>query len=466
MSRRVAIALTAFGALLCGGALAVQFTTVETWIALHLLGEVAEDQVFLTIGVFRFWNHLVVVPASTLVSLCAAVALGALPWPEPVQRWGRSVIIAISTYLSVAVLMQAIPWILMVPFVASAHMVQVGTAALRVIQPSRLDVLLRTSLSHLACYTLTILVIGLGYIPDRIIGLGVERIAEGNYHGLEIDRPHQRLLATDLDANRLDVRDLANPAALMQPQQTFPTEELENLSLNNDRGEFYHFDRGTNRLRAYSLRDWSLLRESAAELQGQGTAQVSHDNTSGTVLVVRESDEACLFDMNSLTLLHRDEQVGLGNADLLFSQLLQRYVLTYYDGLPLIRTFDPLLRRYDTFPASSFQNDVQESLRRRELYVTLPVESAVLAYAEGDLTQRPRTMPTVFGVRGMVYDEVHDLVLAASMVNGYLDVIDAGSGRRVHRVFVGYYLRELQVDPARRQVFITSPLGGLYRARY
>lgn len=506
------------GALLAATAafLVIRYSTFETSFASRYLHDPSEDQIFRAIAGFRFLNHL---PVAALGLLASAVAWGATA-PLVGRRLAlflRALIPAVIAYIAFSLAVQRLPvsflvvflllggllsagqvfanriardgqgfiakWLvptyLSVPFLSEVVTPRLGfrelygVRSLESVRPRFLTKFLLSiapawtmlALFHGASYMAAISAINSGRLPDLIVGRRVERIVEGNYHGLELDERRNRLLVTNMDLNRLEAFSFDERPKRMFVKP-FPTQELENIRINPARDEMYHFDRRSERLRVYNAEDFSLKRESTAAIDGGGTAQLEFDNESKTILVTRESDFVWLFDMDSLTLIHQHPEYGGGNADVLFSAALKAYVLTYYVNSPLFRTLTPTDGRYAEFATLEYQNDVQESLKRMELYLSLPIEGAVYVYDLRNPRMQKRVLRTVFGVRGIAYDKTHDLLLTTSMVNGHLDVLEVGSGRIRDRVFVGYYLREIVLNEARREAFISSRVGGVFRFRY
>lgn len=480
---------------------AVRLSTVETALVVRYFGDPSEESVRRTIAMFRFWNHVYVIPVAVIASFLASaiarqiagdrftfVAKALLPGPiffgafswlvQPLPAFYAVVFVLLgigaaafdafarrATHRSHPVGRWLTAAYLCVPFLA--EVATPGFACRRVYGwrvpgSSLLTVLV---LGQAASYVVAVDAINRGWLPDVIMGSRVERLVAGDYHGLEIDKGRRRLLATNIGLNRLDVYALDEyPARLYA--LSIPTSELENIRINPERDELYHFDRASNRLRAYDAGDYSLKRESTVALQGDGTAQVEFDNESKTILVTREGNANWLFAMDTFALMREHRANGLGNADVLFSSVLKKYVLSYYELQAVLRTLAPGDGRYEEFAALPYQNDVQESRPRRELFLSMPVESAVYVYDLADLHAPTRALATVFGVRGMAYDRTHDLLVTASMVNGYVEVLEPATGRVLQRVFVGYFLREIQLDEERRTAFISSRIGGVYRLRY
>ena len=496
--------------------LAVRYTNFETYLVLQFVW-VKEGNIFRAISFFRYWNHLYLIPVAVLGSLmtCKLVSrwlggrferalagtvpagifyaltslfLQELPWSYGVALLLIGLAVSGLAWTAVRRLTGKSPAILdrlfhaylCFPFVAEVLTPDRALHALYIreelnVRPRRF---IRERTSGIApLYSIVVLAVAIDYafvigsinrgqLPDLIKGAKAERIVGGNYHGLQVDKDRNHLLALEQDSERLEVYALDEGSPTKVFEKEMPTAELENIRINPDRGELYHFERGSSTLQAYDLKDLTLRRESVADLAGGGTAQVEYDNASKTIIVTRESDFLWIFDLDTFALVHEHSDQGRGNATIIFSRLLDRYVLSYYDSLDRLRTIGPHGQDYQEIEAPYFNHDLAESEHRQELYVSLPVEGRIAVFDVSDVPHKTRSIDTVFGVRGMAYDAQNDLLLAASMTTGYLDIIDAGSGEVLKRVFVGYYLREIHLHEGRREAFISSRIGGIYRVEY
>jgi hypothetical protein len=101
---------------------------------------------------------------------------------------------------------------------------------------------------------------------------------------------------------------------------------------------------------------------------------------------------------------------------------------------------------------------------RGNLLVASPLRGRVMVYAADGLAPKAPIAST-FGVRSLVVDRSRDLLLTASLVSNQVDVIDLKSGRRLKRLRVGPWLRNLAVDEACGRAFVSSR-HGVYWVKY
>lgn len=101
---------------------------------------------------------------------------------------------------------------------------------------------------------------------------------------------------------------------------------------------------------------------------------------------------------------------------------------------------------------------------RDALFVTSPVHSEVVELDAETLAIR-RTIPTVFGVRGLAIDAVRDLLIVTSIMSNEAAVIDLATGRELRRYRLGPWLRDVALDTAQGIAYISSRYG-IYRLKY
>jgi hypothetical protein len=299
-------------------------------------------------------------------------------------------------------------------------------------------------------------------LPDRV-GPGIARLAPGNFYSLQLDRARERLIAANLGDRRLEVYDVSGDTRKLFDAPV-PTGELQDVRIDPAMDELYHFDRRRGTLLVLDLGSLRIKAQSPVALEGGGSARVAYDGASDTIAVTRENDSLWLVDR--ATLRPKAElPLGDRNEYILFSKELGAYALSYFEKHTFLRTVSPDGRTVGTVAADRHQGALAVAERRDELLVAMPLKSEIWAYDLPSL--RPnRRVKTVFGVRSIAYDESNDLIVAASYVNGYVDILDAVTGARIQRVLVGYYLREICLNPRRREAYLSSFTGGLYRLRY
>lgn len=322
------------------------------------------------------------------------------------------------------------------------------------------------------CFEIFVLVVlAFGIVTGRI---GVEirhsprthavTICRGEFYVPHIDRQTDRLFASRQDTNELYVFDLKNLDAGTVTVCPIQTEEFEWASLNETERELYHLDRGTDRVIVYDIDSFKVLRKSPFPLEGSGSARITIDNRSHTIAIRRENDTLWIIDMKTLIPLKKYDLFGRKSEDIVFCHEINRYILSYYDVRDRLRCVATNGENLLEPRAYKHQGAIAVSPKNREVYVAMPLRGSVLVY-DMDTFLIVREMPSVFGARGIVYDEVHNVLLVASLVTGYVDVIDLSAYMSVNKIFVGYYLRNMCLDIPHRRAFIAGRRG-LYTVDY
>jgi sugar lactone lactonase YvrE len=295
---------------------------------------------------------------------------------------------------------------------------------------------------------------------------GVRQLAKDNFYSMQIVEASDRLFACDMTRASLSVFDLKDLSRVKEIW--VDTNELQDVRFNAETGELYHFNRSTQNpvLMALDAETGLLKRrsDSSLNISGSGSARVAFDNASRTIVVTRENDTMWFFDRDTL-LPRKRLDIADRNEYVLFDAGSRCFILSYFAKESVLRAVTPDGGVVREFPAQRYQGGLALSRNRKELYVAMPLRSMIYVY-DTDTFHLQRKIRTVFGVRNMAYDESRAILVAASMVNGCADVIDAQTGRRLSRTFVGYYLREVILDTARQRAFMSSPIGGIYTFSY
>ncbi|MCX5668008.1 MAG: hypothetical protein NTY34_06850 [Candidatus Omnitrophica bacterium] len=286
-----------------------------------------------------------------------------------------------------------------------------------------------------------------------------EKIANGNFYSMQIDAATDRLFACDIEHYSLKVFDLSGLDPGPKKIKKMPA-ELQDVRLNEAKRELYYFDRTRDIMLVYDADSLRLKRRSSFPFEGGYSARVSFDNRSHTIAVAREKDYMWIIDMETLLPV---ERLGAGDSNefIIFNEKSNRYILSYFKSFDFIRLVSPDGKDIREIRARRYQGGLAASNKNNELYVALPLRGEISVYDLKTFALK-RKIPTVFGVRGIACDEENNIIVAASMCTGYVDVIDLGTDRRISRDFVGYYLREICLNLQKEEAFISS-IFGVYR---
>lgn len=294
------------------------------------------------------------------------------------------------------------------------------------------------------------------------------------YRGLydvAIDPPAGRLLATEAGGATAHITGETQCSVFVLSLNTLevsnrflvPSREIEDIELDPVRREVYHVDRATGKVLVLDADSFETRRTGQIPVPGgSGSTKLVLDLASNSLLVSFENDNLFLVDRDTL------EATFLGT----FGEV--RFEADPANGLVYVnRVRDCEIAAVDVKTRETVhRTEAPERFarmvlapKRRELYVTDPTAGTVRVYSTPQL-QFLREIPAQFGVRAAAVDDDHGLLLAISVVTGYLDVIDLERGRRLARHYVGDYCRILRVDPATRRAFVTLTAKGLYVVDY
>lgn len=288
-----------------------------------------------------------------------------------------------------------------------------------------------------------------------------ECLAEGDFYGLQIDLERKRLLACDLGGSLLYVFNLEDIQAAPFKMK-IDSKELQEIRINQERQEFYHFGRGRNILLVYDINDLKFKRASPEGIEGKGSAGIAFDNKTKTIVITREDDAVWILDMDSLLPLKK-LKAGDRSGAVLFCEPIHSYVLSYFNHYQHLIILSPQ-GGMRSLKAPKYQAGLNFSTKRNELYVAMPLRKEIFAYDLPSLKLKNR-ISSLFGVIAVGHDEVNDVLVTGSVCSGIVEARDLARNRILTRQFLGYHLREISLNPLKREAFISSH-EGLYWLKY
>lgn len=279
-------------------------------------------------------------------------------------------------------------------------------------------------------------------------------------YDIEIDRPANRLIVTKKSGGTGYVLRLDS----LYPLKKFvaPSAELEDIVLDPERREIYHVDRASKAFLALDADTFKVRKSNRLNSPSFGSTKLELNKTAGRFLVSFEANDLFIVDRNTLKWTF----VGSpGNVNLVADP--------QNDIIYINSAFHPFItgikmkeqKQLDLVPAPEYGERMVVSKKRNELFAPDAVGGKIWVYSTPDL-RLLRKIPSQFCVRALTVDDDHGLILAASVVTGYMEVIDLDTGQRLKKEYVGKYGRILKVDPATRRAFITLTEDGLYILNY
>lgn len=276
-----------------------------------------------------------------------------------------------------------------------------------------------------------------------------------------IDRPGNRLFATTKAGGSAVVLTLDN----LKPFGTLvlPTPELEDVEFDPESRKIFHVNRNTGDILVVDADTFAISRLGRIAVpSNSGSTMLALDKSSGILLVHWEDNNLFAVDCST------GEWNWLGspgNVSLLADQA-NGLVYMSSENRPVVAAIDPEGMQetcYATGPSKGERMALSE--RRGELYCPDPTTGQIWVYSTPGL-RILRKMPAQFGVRALAVDEENELLLAASFVTGYVEIIDLKAGQRLERHYVGDSCRIVAVDAPTRRAFITLRNDGLFLLDY
>lgn len=300
-----------------------------------------------------------------------------------------------------------------------------------------------------------------------------------NLYDVRIDRPGGQLLVTQTSPNE---RTVVQPysaiftVSLEDPESTptqnwVSTSDFEIIALDVDNRELIHvgdgeFDgKGEIPLSVIVVDTETFLVKDSYSIDARCMSAVTPVFVRSADRLFVHCEEHDLFVVN-LASRQVEKVIKLKKNVGILGDEKNGFLYLNFEWKKVLKAFDAnaLEFRYSA-PAPLFSERMFLSSKQGKLYVPASIESEIWVYSVPDL-RLLRKMPAPFGVRMVAVDEVNQLLIAASYVTGYVEIIDLNTEERVGRYFVGKYSRKLAVDAAQRLCFMTTTKEGLFLISY
>jgi hypothetical protein len=195
-------------------------------------------------------------------------------------------------------------------------------------------------------------------------------------------------------------------------------------------------------------------------------------NSGSTKLALDKSSQRLLIHWEDNNLFSADCSNGewnwIGSPGNVCLQPDRANGLVYmsWESHPVVAAFDAQANKEThSAPGPEKGERMALSVRREELYAPDPTTGEIWVYSTPGLRVL-RKIPTQFGVRALAVDEKNGLLLAASLVTGYVEIIDLETAKELDRHYVGKFCRIMAVDAPTRRAFVTLRNDGLLLLNY
>lgn len=116
------------------------------------------------------------------------------------------------------------------------------------------------------------------------------------------------------------------------------------------------------------------------------------------------------------------------------------------------------LRVENVLPTSHIIYNVECDTDNGDVLATNPANRRIDVY-DGETLRLKRFIPTDYGVRDMQFDQESNLLVAGSFVTGFLNIIDASTGRSLDKWYAGRIIRGVYYEPDSGRIFAAGKCG-------
>ncbi|SFN07986.1 YncE family protein [Variovorax sp. OV329] len=285
-------------------------------------------------------------------------------------------------------------------------------------------------------------------------------------NGLALDPDGRHLYVTGHGLEHLQRIDTQAPG---QPPlvSTVSTGGAQGVAFDPKAGELYVFNTRTRALQYFDAATLALRREVPLRDLSPGDPWIAADPVSGTLVVASEADDRSgspfiVLDRQSGQILDRRD-VDAGNL-YLHPQGGKLY-LSFFRNSSRLMLYDLQRKEFSATVQTDERVDrMAFDPTHSELLLASPLRSRVLRFDAQTLAKRGE-IPSVFGVRVIAIDQARGWMLTASLVTGQLEIQDLASNRVIKRIYLGPWLRTIELDTASGTAYVSAN-GALYKVPY
>jgi len=294
----------------------------------------------------------------------------------------------------------------------------------------------------------------------------VDVLMQEDINGLALDSSGRYLYVTGHGLDRIRRIDMQAPG--QQPMESSATTGgAQGVAYNAQAGELYVFNTHTRALQYFDADTLALRREVPLRDMSPGDPWVAADHASGVLAVASEADDRTgspfmVLDRQTGQVLDRRD-VDAGNL-FLHPQGALLY-LSFFRNSSSLMLYD--LQRKEFLAKVQTDERVDRmafDTTRAELLLASPMKSRVLRFDARTLAQKGE-VKSVFGVRSIAIDPSRGWMLTASLVTGQLWVQDMASGKVLQRIYLGPWLRTIELDTVKGVAYVSAN-GALYKVPY
>lgn len=287
-----------------------------------------------------------------------------------------------------------------------------------------------------------------------------------NINGLALDVEHRRLFATGHGLEHITAFAIDEAVPSIQ-QAEISSGGAQGIFRDVHNNELSVFNGDTREIQFFDARSLALNRSFHVPQLASGDPWIAFDPISDTIALVSEAD---IDDGVAFVLLDHVSGEVLDTRELDAGNVLKHpskpwLYLSFFRRNPEILIYDMANREIVVrAPAPARVDRMALMQDTNELLVTSPVKSEILKLDADSLVLKGR-MKGPFGVRTLAVDEARNLLFAGSFVTGQVTTYDVSTSEALSTVYLGPWLRSIQVDQASGTAYVSSN-GALYRWNY
>jgi hypothetical protein len=199
----------------------------------------------------------------------------------------------------------------------------------------------------------------------------------------------------------------------------------------------------------------------------KGDSWIVADRKTDTITIVSEADEQygkpfLVLDRNSGEVRDRRD-IDAGNVVLVPDA--SRLLLSFFRRRSELMSYDlGSLSIQAEVPAPPNVDRMAFVEKTNEVLLVVPTQSQIARF-DGSSLKPKGAINAMFGVRALAIDAERNLLICGSLATGEIEFMNVTSEKSLSRVYLGPWLRTIQVDSPRGIAYVSSN-GALYEFKY
>lgn len=282
-------------------------------------------------------------------------------------------------------------------------------------------------------------------------------ILKGDFYSINIDDINNKIVFNEKNKRQFFILDEINKN--FKSYNIAQKTTLESMAFNNNKNEYYIYDEGTGFLSVlngdnFSLQNSFFVSNDFGDFKSH--ERVLFDNKNDNILILLEKGQIYIFNafnkVAELPVFDRSDSI-------IYNSLRNSYLITYWYNKPYITEIFVDNYKLQNIPAYDMQGYAAFSKQNKEIYIAFHQQGRIGVY-DAETMKLKRKIKGQYAVKGIIYDEDLNILIAPSYFTGYIDIfLMDGTDKLLITEFIGHEIREAKFNKNKENIYAVSRFG-------